>query len=210
MQDYNDLIMSELTIEKIFKNYPIDVKEVAEALDVSPVTVYRWRSGERTIGTAHLKLLNQYIREKYGKTMEPIKGHGGTLPGRINLRAFRRAHRLAQKDIADMLGKSQSWVSQIENGQGDMTPEEERNLISAWPDADRFRREEAEAEEVTIEFILREQVRLLQERIKDKDEIIELLKKDKGIIEETNKYLRDRIDFPGESDSGENESGKVG
>lgn len=184
-------------LEKILIEMEWSQRRLAKEVGVTPPAVSRWLSGSNPITPQVRKLIeNIYYKHLYENKMTSSYVFKDEHP--INLKAFRKHSRVKQSDITELLGKSQSWISQIENGQGSLTEEEENKIIERWPEAEQFRGiiEQAPEERSEVEILLRDKIRLQEELLREKDEKIQLLK--------------EKIDFPGQRKQKNDGSNKAG
>lgn len=99
---------------------------------------------------------------------------------KIDIKAFRKANRLSQKDLADFLGVGQGFISQIESGDRPMP----MNLLDkileheGWDTTAIVPERPLESELVNS---LKETIKAQRETIEYQKEIISLLKEGKGI-----------------------------
>lgn len=159
-----------ITDKEILEKISLDVKEIAKLVETTPATVYRWKNGELKMNALARKVLLSHIQ---GDSL-PIKPP-------IDLKSFRKAARIGQNEVAILIGTSQSWVSQVENGQNDLTREQEEKILKKWPEADRFRHQPQQPTGSStgsseVENLLRKQIQLQEELLSEKDEKIQLLK----------------------------------
>ena len=100
--------------------------------------------------------------------------------GKIDIKAFRKANRLSQKDLADFLGVGQGFISQIESGDRPMP----MNLLDkileheGWDTTAIVPERPVESELV---ISLKETIKAQRETIEYQKEIISMLKEEKGI-----------------------------
>lgn len=99
---------------------------------------------------------------------------------KIDIKAFRKANRLSQKDLADFLGVGQGFISQIESGDRPMP----MNLLDkileheGWDTTSIVPERPVESELVNS---LKETIKAQRETIEYQKEIISLLREGKGI-----------------------------
>lgn len=99
---------------------------------------------------------------------------------KIDIKAFRKANRLSQRDLADFLGVGQGFISQIESGDRPMP----MNLLDkilehgGWDTTAIVPDRPIESELVNS---LKETIKAQRETIEYQKEIISLLKEGKGI-----------------------------
>lgn len=190
--------MSESPTKIFFEKIQLSPDEVAKLLKVTKDAVYKWMRGDREIDYAKMKILEQYAATKKKPSSSPINRKSA---GEINLKAFRKGMRIAQNEIAAVLGTSQSWVSQVENGLTYLTLEQENKILNKWPEAKLYRQLvfEGHFSKDDYEF-WKKRVEDLEARIKDKEEIINLLK-------QNNTLLKERAEFPEENDHDNHKAG---
>lgn len=181
--------MTGKELKEILRKYGFNNSQFAELVGVDKSTIGKYLKGDLAISDSRAKLINLALEDL---SMWPVEQRSISAP--INLKAFRKQCRVKQSEITELLGKSQPWISQVENGQGFLTREEEDKIIDRWPEADRFRGAgrggvgKQEAETATL-------IDSLRDHLEMNKKYIARLEKDLDNYELTIKVLRENAEF---------------
>ena len=106
-----------LSDKKIFEKIDLPVKKIAEMVETTPATVYRWKNGDMKMNSLAKKVLLDYIEEKVDNPVVSTK----SMPGRFtdtpivlfDWTAFLTHKKLTQMELAEVLDVKQPYISQM-------------------------------------------------------------------------------------------------
>lgn len=180
--------MTGKELKEILRKYGFNNSQFAELVGVDKSTIGKYLKGDLAISDSRAKLINMALGDL---SMWPAEQRSISAP--IDLKAFRKHCRVKQSEITELLGKSQPWISQIENGQGSLTREEEDKIIARWPEAERYK--VAREEDVGMEVGTATLINSLRDHLETNKKYIERLEKDLDNYELTIKILRENAEF---------------